>query len=122
MLAVRPTCCDHLAAIVEASQELTDVTLATLNHDLVLETALDADQLAYSDGFERTEEDVRRWEDNWGGSRVRILKLHGSIAWWDYTFADESWRGWVTCRYHGNDALTRGGLVSISRAIYAPSS
>lgn len=105
MLHSPPVRVDHLAAIVDACQQLTQVDLATLNHDLVLEKALNTAGIAYADGFERSDGDVCRWVDNWGDGRVRLLKLHGSIDWWDYRFADEPWHGWITCRNQGDDAF-----------------
>lgn len=115
MLGKTPSRLNHLGAIVEACRRLARVDLATLNHDLVLETALEAGGVAYADGFEQTDEDVRRWEDDWGDRPIRLLKLHGSLDWWSYQFADEPWRGWVTSRYRGADPINpnRLGVVGL---------
>jgi SIR2-like domain len=95
---------DHLDAILEACAQLRDVDLATLNHDLVLESALDNRTQSYSDGFDQSGEDVRLWEDEWP-ERVRLMKLHGSLDWWGYQIESEPWRGWVTARYRGADPI-----------------
>ncbi len=105
MLDRKPSGVDHLRVITEACGQLGDVTLATLNHDLVLETALDAGEVAYGDGFERVDEDVRRWADDWTDQSVRVLKLHGSIDWWGYDVPGEPWRGWIAARYVGVDPM-----------------
>jgi len=104
MLKEQPVCVSHLGVIVEACEELPSVTLATLNHDLVLERALEGANLAYTDGFEILDEDVRYWRDAWGDG-PRLLKLHGSLDWWSYRHSDEPWRGWDTGRFRGEDPM-----------------
>jgi SIR2-like protein len=112
MLDKPPQRLDHLDALIEASATLGEVDLVTLNHDLVLEAALDARAVPYSDGFDRSGEDVRLWADEWH-DHVRLLKLHGSLDWWGYQMADEPWRGWVTARHKGDDAIhpRRSGIL-----------
>lgn len=105
MLDKTPSRLDHLGAIIEACKRLSRIDLATLNHDLVLEAALNASGVSYADGFEQTDQDVRLWVDDWGDLGVRLLKLHGSLDWWGYQIADQPWRGWVTARYQGEDAI-----------------
>ncbi len=105
MLDRMPSRLDHLGVIVKACEQNSHVNLATLNHDLVLETALEDADIDYADGFEQTDEDVRFWADDWDDVRVRLLKLHGSLDWWSYQIACEPWRGLVTARYQGNDPL-----------------
>jgi hypothetical protein len=69
----------HLAAIVEASRSTDgDVALATLNHDVMLEAALEAAGVSYAHGFDET----GRWADTWRAAAVPLFKLHGSINWW----------------------------------------
>ncbi len=105
MLGKSPERLDHLAAIVRACDQLDAVDLATLNHDLVLEAALDDAGVKYADGFDGSNEDVRLWIDEWGDGRTRLLKLHGSLDWWGYRIDNEPWRGWVTGRYRGDDPI-----------------
>jgi hypothetical protein len=103
---------DHLQSVLDACVALGRVDLATLNHDLVLESALDAQAIHFSDGFDATSEDVRLWTDEWL-SPVRLLKLHGSVDWWAYQIEQQPWRGWITGRYRGDDAIhpRRAGLL-----------
>jgi hypothetical protein len=96
---------DHLDAIMRACTELARVDLACLNHDLVLEQALAERGIAYVDGFDESGEDVRLWTDEWRRDGVSLLKLHGSLDWWGYRIAAEPWRGWVTGKYRGEDAI-----------------
>jgi hypothetical protein len=103
MLDKPPSRLDHLAVIVEACTDLPGVLLATLNHDLVLESALRRADIDYGDGFEAAGRDIRLWTDEWDDVSVRLLKLHGSLDWWGYRRMDEPSRGWVTTRYLGDD-------------------
>jgi SIR2-like domain len=113
MLNKAPSGLDHLGVIVEACERLSRVTLATLNHDLVLEAALKHAGLDYADGFEKTSEDVRFWVDEWGDASIRLLKLHGSIDWWGYQRQDVPPPHWHTGRYRGDDPMhpSRPGIV-----------
>ncbi len=108
----------HLAAILEACRELdAPVTLATLNHDLLLESALDDNRIAFSDGFERTGDDVRFWKGDWSGS-VEILKLHGAIDWYDVRGPHSG--DWRLARYIGRDVdhLELGRTARSSRPTF----
>jgi SIR2-like protein len=64
---------------------LHQVTICTLNHDLLIETVLDTNRIAYADGFGEADGDIR-WFDpasyDRKSIRVRLYKLHGSIDWW----------------------------------------
>jgi hypothetical protein len=66
------------------------VHLFDLNHDLVLETALAADDVEFSDGFGAASGDVRWWEDAFDHA-VRHIKLHGSIRWFQRRVAGDGW-------------------------------
>ena len=99
-------CVHHLGVITDACKTLSSVTLATLNHDLVLERALDCAGLRFEDGFERVDEDVCFWRDDWSSDvRIRLLKLHGSLDWWEYRHCDEPWRGWQVTRLRDGDPM-----------------
>jgi hypothetical protein len=113
MLGRPPTALAHLEALLEATKRLGRVGLVTLNHDLVLEAALAQAGVTYSDGFERGSQDVRFWLDDWSGTNVWLLKLHGSLDWWAYQIAGEEWRGWVVGRCIGNDPIhpSRSGVA-----------
>ncbi len=103
LLARRPSRTDHLRVIVDACSALESVTLATLNHDTVLEAALGEAGVDYDDGFERTAADVRLWANEWDAARTSLLKLHGSIDWWSYAGDAEPWRGIAAARFVGTD-------------------
>ena len=57
----------HMAPIVGASKDasLEKVDLFTLNHDLLIEAALDEAGVEYSDGFERRLGDLELWSDKY---------------------------------------------------------
>lgn len=102
MLDRPPTRTNHLAAITDACQEVKEVDLFTLNHDLVLEAALEEAGVVFSDGFEREYCDLRVWSDSFSSS-TGLFKLHGSIDWWGYCLPDDGWRGHITARVMNGD-------------------
>jgi len=53
----------------------------TLNHDLILEKYFDENNLKYSDGFRRIEEDIKVWDKSYFLESIQLLKIHGSINW-----------------------------------------
>lgn len=61
------------------------VTVVTLNHDLLIERVFDDAGISFDGGFGAPDGDVRWFEDeklNPSG-KVRLLKLHGSINWYE---------------------------------------
>ena len=91
---------DHLAAVVDAFADDTvdDLTVATLNHDLVLEHSFRDAKTAYSDGFEDFFGTLSVWNDTFSPPNRKLLKLHGSINWWRYNLARDGWTGQFTGR------------------------
>lgn len=91
---------DHLAAIVDAFEDVgvDDLTVATLNHDLVLERGLRDSGVSYSDGFEDPFGSLLLWSDTYRVATRRVLKLHGSIDWYRYNLERDGWSGQVTAR------------------------
>jgi hypothetical protein len=75
---IAPLAVESARAVV--GDETTDIV--TLNHDTVVERALDAAGLPFTDGFERSVKGDSFWYPpalDRGGARV--LKLHGSVNW-----------------------------------------
>jgi hypothetical protein len=103
MLDRIPSRTDHLKVIIDGCRDLGQTDLFTLNHDLMLETALGASSLSFSDGFERRNGDLRIWSDTYEHP-IRLFKLHGSISWWGYQLPDEPWRGYITATVTNRDA------------------
>lgn len=95
---------DHLAAIADACSDgwVEDLTVATLNHDLVLERMFSETNTHYSDGFEREFGTLRIWSDTFDSTR-KLLKLHGSINWWRYRFALDGHSGQLTAKSTNRD-------------------
>jgi hypothetical protein len=102
MLDHQPSRTDHLAAITDACRNVEEVDLFTLNHDLVLEAALQDAGVVFSDGFEHQYGDLRIWSGSFS-SPTRLFKLHGSIDWWGYRLPDNYWRGYITARVTNGD-------------------
>lgn len=91
---------DHLGAVVDAvrDERVTDLTIATLNHDVVLEGAFAAAGVAVSDGFEKSFGTLQVWNDHFSTPTRKLLKLHGSIDWWRFTLVIDGWNGQFTAR------------------------
>ena len=66
--------------------EVGELTIATLNHDTLVEHFLADRGVEFADGFGEPDGDVRWSQDQVFDEphRVRLLKLHGSIDWYDF--------------------------------------
>lgn len=64
--------------------EVTRVDIVTLNHDLLVETALTAAGIEYRDGFSTRDGNIRYFDERPFRSkdRVTLLKPHGSLNWY----------------------------------------
>ncbi len=77
---------EHLGLLTDAARDAAfgRCTIFTLNHDILIETALRASGIAYTDGTSQIGLDCWRWcaetlESQPAGTR--FYKLHGSIDW-----------------------------------------
>jgi hypothetical protein len=97
---------DHLEAVADAAsdQDVDNLTIATLNHDTVLERAFDHFGVDVSDGFGDSYGTLRIWNDDFGDESRKLLKLHGSINWWRYELTRDGWTGQITARAVDGDA------------------
>lgn len=88
---------DHLGAIIDmCRRESGEATIATLNHDTLMEASFAAQGIVYSDGFAPGLCEIRRWANDWS-SGVRLLKLHGSVDWFDVASRQSS-GGWFAAQ------------------------
>lgn len=87
-----------LDILCELSRRVEHLTVATLNHDLLVERQLHHCSVDLSDGFEGGTADYRGFAWCWNSSSnkriVLLLKLHGSIDWFlcDETFGGNKLR------------------------------
>ena len=125
MLQKEITKTDHLKSICDAclDQDIEKVDIFTLNHDLLLETALNTSSIPYNIGFSKQINHVRYWHPKWfekNNTKVRLLKLHGSIDWFifpsnEYSYGPEatgisdSGDIWHTVDPNGNSQTPAGG-------------
>lgn len=89
LLSRHPACTAHLRLVGEAcyARGTQNVSIATLNHDHVIDTYLKENRICYDDGF--TDEDadgirhLRHGISNYSqrDGQVRIMKLHGAVDW-----------------------------------------
>ena len=114
----RPTeTVEHLTTIVDAFADaaVDQMTIATLNHDVVLEHAFRESGTHYSDGFAERFGTLLVWNDTFHAPTRKLLKLHGSIDWWRYNLTRDGWTGQITARatdgdpFHARDP--EGNLV-----------
>jgi hypothetical protein len=96
---------DHLRAVVDAfgDETIDEITLATLNHDLVVEHALREAGQPYADGFGESFGTLRLWNEVFAPANRKLLKLHGSIDWWRYRLERNGWSGQITARAADGD-------------------
>ncbi|HSG43340.1 MAG TPA: SIR2 family protein [Anaerolineales bacterium] len=66
------------------SPSVYKLNIITLNHDTLIEQLLTEHNIVYTDGFGKPDGDVRWFKDEFSDNiKVRIIKLHGSISWWN---------------------------------------
>lgn len=91
-----PTGTDHLDLLISALAD-SDVevkAIGTLNHDTHFERGLRDNGIRFSDGFEKTINDVRYWKPGFLLTRPAFapyLKLHGSINWFRFRPKGSTW-------------------------------
>jgi hypothetical protein len=95
MLSVEPSRLDHLGGLLASCQEPgLRVTIATLNHDCVVEAALACAGIRAHDGFVGPNGDLFTFADAFpDGNAPHLLKLHGSIDWFRYQVPDPAGPG-----------------------------
>lgn len=77
--------------------QFDNVTIFTLNHDLLLEGILDLFKVKYSRGFSDKESSIYFeesplpiFQDDFSKSRIKIIKLHGSLDYYRFQEVDNS--------------------------------
>ncbi|MGH8543765.1 MAG: SIR2 family protein [Gammaproteobacteria bacterium] len=80
-----PTRLDVLPFVVDACRDLpgSDLTIATLNHDTLIERILKHVGIEFSDGFGPAQPGVRYFDPALldASEELRLLKVHGSVNW-----------------------------------------
>lgn len=73
----------HLEFLSEAMKDnAVTINVATLNHDLLIETHLNRKEAFFCDGFGTPENGVRYWKNRFA-DKNNLLKVHGSINWFN---------------------------------------
>ena len=80
--SVQVTNFDQLTFLSDALKDKAfgPLNVATLNHDLLIESYLDKLKIKLHDGFGKPINGVRYWENNFKNEN-NLLKIHGSINW-----------------------------------------
>ncbi len=72
---------NHLKIIKYICEEYEPVCVATLSHDIHVETFLEEEEVTLADGVSK-KDGVRQWDGNFiVNDKIPFLKLHGSINW-----------------------------------------
>ncbi len=74
----------HLAFLSDSikDKDALTVNVATLNHDLLIEKHLTDKKIEFYDGFSFPVNGVRYWDNNFADNN-NLLKIHGSINWFN---------------------------------------
>lgn len=91
---------DYLEPLYDAfcDENVTQLDIFTLNHDLILDRALNERHVAFSDGFAEQWGTLLLWSDEYGVPSRRLFKLHGAIDWFRYDLDLGDWDGQVSAR------------------------
>lgn len=69
------------------SKSIDELSILTLNHDLLIERTLNESKIEYCDGFTEPQGDIRHFMPSLfdkSGLKVKLYKLHGSISWFSF--------------------------------------
>lgn len=93
LLSVTNVDISYLSAISEACMDnkVGEVTIFSLNHDLILEKTLYNSSIIPCDGFGEPEAEVRYWNPvlfERSKNKVKLYKIHGSVNWFKFTGSD----------------------------------
>ena len=82
-LSKEPSALNHLNFLKNVYDEKStdNIYIFTLNHDTIIEAFLEVNDLNYSDGFRKENEDVKYWDKSYFNKKISLLKLHGSVNW-----------------------------------------
>lgn len=91
--------------LVEDITRKVPATIVTLNHDLLIERVLENAGVKYRDGFGDRDGDFRWFEEQRLAPEdsVRLIKLHGSINWYEMSDPKNRDRGTKTAILAGED-------------------
>lgn len=93
-LSAEPETTDYLKIIGEAVNDLSRITISTLNHDVLLEDYFQSKEITFTDGFGQPTNEVKYWSPSEFGRsdvQVELLKLHGSINWYRLRPDEGTW-------------------------------
>jgi hypothetical protein len=95
---------DHLKSIIDAASDksLSRIDIFTLNHDMLIEDALEQEGILFNDGLIDHGHKTKRLSPDClanSKAKVTLFKLHGSIAWERVWPKQESPKKWDTPEY-----------------------
>lgn len=98
-LSKEPDTLNHLNFLNDVYNEKPNDNhfIFTLNHDTIIEQFLEANNVKYSDGFRKKDDNVKFWNKNNFNEKISLLKLHGSVNW--HYDSSEDWYDDNVCIY-----------------------
>ncbi|MEZ5324855.1 MAG: SIR2 family protein [Verrucomicrobiales bacterium] len=77
-----------LDLFTDAAKRFPQVDIFSLNHDLLIESQFESQNMPYADGFGEPDGDATlfSWSWNEDAPGVRLFKLHGSVDWYLFRF------------------------------------
>lgn len=73
---------------VNSDNDYEKAFIFTLNHDTLIEQYLLENKILFSDGFVSKDNEIKIWEYKSFKEKINLLKLHGSINWFNYDTND----------------------------------
>lgn len=97
LLLKKPAKTDYLQFMINLINDsrYEKIDFFTLNHDTLLEQIFYQEKIEVCDGFGDYENDVKYWQPdlyNSSATKVKLLKLHGSVNWFRLRKDDGDWR------------------------------
>ncbi len=111
---------DHMSLLKGAflDQGIDGITVATLNHDLLFEFYFKYNEIPFNDGFELQEQEVEFWESKklFNESKVRLLKLHGSINWYSFEVEREEFNDYIVGKLNYGSFFLNADIPGINKS------
>ncbi len=87
-LRITPTSTDQLQVLNDfaKNQDINNINMFSLNHDLLIEHHLQNSSIPFTDGFQKRSKKIPEWNLDFLKSddyKLKLFKLHGSIDWFD---------------------------------------
>jgi hypothetical protein len=104
-----------LELFTEMAEKFPQIDIFSLNHDLLIESQFENQNVPYADGFGEQDGDATLFSRSWNEDApgVRLFKLHGSVDWYLFRFKNRGVDQYAKLRKNPDDAKdSRGDRIS----------